>query len=115
MNSGSKVVDSNFKVSIYQEPCFGGLSVVFWEKGLDGKTYMIAPMQVKRVEVKDGCSIEPSIRLSPDMAPAFMQAMAEALDTHGIKTDSDAHIAGTLEATKEHLKDLQKLVFKTRN
>lgn len=107
-------MDSNFRVSIYQEPCFGGLSFCFWEKGVDGKTYMVAPTKLTRIEVKDCQQYEPSIHLSPDIAPAFMKAMAEALDTHGIKTDSDAKIAGTLEATREHLKDLQKLVFKSR-
>ena len=46
------------------------------------------------------------------MAAQFFQAFAEALDQQGIKTENDFKIQGLLEATKYHLEDMRKLVFK---
>ncbi len=108
-------MDSNFKVSIYQEPAFGSLSILLWGQRPNGKRYVIKPIKFECKEIEsENFDYEPTMRISPDLAPAWFQAWAEAMDTHGVKTDSDAKIAGILEATREHLKDLQKLVFKER-
>lgn len=50
------------------------------------------------------------IRISDYIAHEFFLALAEALDKQGIKTDKDAKIQGTLEATRYHLEDLRKLL-----
>ncbi len=105
-------LESEMRVSIYQEPCFGGLSINMWSRS-NGKTYMVQPMEVIFKEVSEFATIErPTLRLSAATSPMFLAAFAEALDKHGVKTDSDAKIAGTLEATRAHLADMKKLVFR---
>ena len=48
--------------------------------------------------------------ISNFLANDFLEALAEALDQQGIKTDKDAKIAGTLEVIKYHLEDMRKLL-----
>ena len=38
--------------------------------------------------------------------------VAKALDNTGVKTDNDHKIQGLMEATKYHLEDMRKMVFK---
>jgi hypothetical protein len=103
-------MDQEFKVSIYQDPCFDSLSVVIWSRR-NGKTYMMAPVKLESMEVKDdSCVVTPTMRISGDLAPTFLKAFAEALDQRGVKTDSDAKLAGTLEATRIHLVDTQNML-----
>ena len=54
--------------------------------------------------------IEPSLKLPGNIGRALLQAFAEALDKDGIKTDKDAKLQGTIEATKYHLEDLRTLL-----
>lgn len=44
------------------------------------------------------------------ISESLFSALAEALDKNGVRTDKDAKIEGTLEATKFHLQDLRKLL-----
>ncbi len=99
------------KVSIYRDPCFGAVQILFWEER-NGKRYVVEPLKMTLKECPDGFIYEPTLRINASSAGQFLTAFAEALDHEGVKTDSDAKIAGTLEATREHLKDLQKIVFK---
>ena len=50
------------------------------------------------------------MKLNNIIAQDFLQGLAEALDKQGIKTDKDAKIQGTLDATRYHLEDLRKLL-----
>jgi hypothetical protein len=60
--------------------------------------------------VEMGSEIKPFLSLSGVMAKEFFQTLAEALDKEGVKTDNDAKIAGTLEATRYHLEDLREML-----
>lgn len=44
------------------------------------------------------------------LADSFFKSFAEVLDKQGVKTDNDAKIQGTLDATKYHLEDLRTLL-----
>jgi hypothetical protein len=59
--------------------------------------------------------LKPTLRLNQHEAGQIMKAFAEAIHNQGVSTDNDARIAGLLEATKEHLSDMRKLVFRSRN
>lgn len=82
-------MDSELKVSIYKDPCFGGVQIMVYSRNGD-KNVVWQFDKPRLIEVGE----------------------YEALDAEGVKTDSDAKIQGVLEATKAHLKDLQALVFK---
>ena len=97
------------KVSIYKSPWNAGLDITIWEER-DGRIFICKPMQMEMTEAKEGCFEQPTLRIQHFLAPEFMKALAEALDNNGIKTDSDAKMQGTLEATRDHLRDLKKLL-----
>lgn len=59
--------------------------------------------------IEDGSLLNDEEILFARIHNSALQAFAEALDKHGIKTDNDHKIAGTLEATKYHLEDMRKL------
>lgn len=90
------------------------VKVLICQKLGDGRTAVVRPTNLILDAIEEGTLVEPSFQITPDIAQELFVALAEALDERGIKTDSDAKIAGTLEATREHLKDLQKIVFKEK-
>jgi len=83
---------------------------------VDNTGHLVAvaqPMKLEFKEVKKEDKIEePTLRLSCSIKDEFLKAMAEALDKEGIKTENDFKIQGLLEATKYHLEDMRKIVFK---
>ncbi len=98
------------KVNFYTEPWNNSLSIMFWEER-NGRVYRAKPVKLEFVECPEGHSPEgPTIRIPHELSGAFMKALAEELDRHAVKTDSDHKIQGTLEAMKSHLSDLRQLL-----
>lgn len=64
-------------------------------------------------EVNDEHPYTPTLRL-PYQDQGLMKKLAEVLSDKGIKTDNDHKIQGILEATKNHLEDLRKLIFERK-
>lgn len=75
-----------------------------------GRKMIVKPMHMELEELVPGHHAEPSLTLAGTMALEFTKAMAEALDRAGVKTEKDAKIEGTLEATRYHLEDLRRLL-----
>ncbi len=72
------------------------------------KTYVAKPQQLEFVEAPSpGARMEPSLQFYGYDGEAIVKQIVEALAQEGIKADSDAKIAGTLEATRYHLEDLR--------
>lgn len=61
---------------------------------------------------REGKPIEPTITLPHPMGKSFIDAWADVMERNGIKAPSDHKIAGVLEATKSHLEDMRRLVFR---
>lgn len=57
--------------------------------------------------------IKPTLRIGGRDAGEILKAFAEAIHEQGVATDNDARLRGLLEATKEHLSDMRKLVFRS--
>lgn len=55
--------------------------------------------------------VKPTLRIGGRESAEILKAFANAIQEHGIRTDQDAKISGLLEATKEHLSDMRRLVF----
>ncbi|MBI1918521.1 MAG: hypothetical protein HYS12_27835 [Planctomycetes bacterium] len=105
----AKGTAGDFGISI-ESDFRGGISFYFFERR-NGKTFLAKPMEMVFKEVKEGeYSAGPTLRLDYLFGDAFLQAMAEALDDANVKTDSDAKIQGTLDATRYHLEDLRSLL-----
>jgi hypothetical protein len=43
-----------------------------------------------------------------------LKALADGLANYGVKTDTDAKLQGTLEATRYHLEDMRAIALKTK-
>lgn len=94
------------KVSIWREPWNNYIGIMFWEER-EGKIYAAEPVQLVFKEAPEGHTAGgPTLRINS----LTLQSLAEALDEQNIKTDKDAKIQGTLEASRYHLEDLRKLL-----
>ncbi len=86
------------------------LEVAIVDEREDGSSRSVKPVELEFEDVQEGEYIKPAFVLRHRMAKSFMGAMAEVLDKQGVKTDKDAKIEGTLDATRYHLEDLRKLL-----
>ena len=81
-------------------------------KDRDGKRYVAKPVILEFEEIKLGERVYPTLCINPFEATEFLKSLAEALDKQEVKTENDYKIQGILEATKYHLEDMRRLVFK---
>ena len=98
------------KFHICKNPAYDVTEIYITAKGGHGQNLLVKPMDFIFEETSVGTYHPPSIRLDNIHATEFLTALAEALDEKGIKTDKDAKIQGTLEATRYHLEDLRELL-----
>jgi hypothetical protein len=76
-----------------------------WIDALDHKQVMLEPTLVARAEYEE---CPPSMRLDPDDAQRLFEALWQA----GLRPSKVESAEGELAATKFHLEDMRKLVFK---
>jgi len=98
-----------FKVFIQKQDFTDSVSIYFVEEN-DGKRFYAKPINLEFEHMEEGSEIQPTLHLHGMMAGSFLKSFAEVLDKNGIKTDKDAKIEGTLEATRFHLDDLRILL-----
>ena len=84
------------------------------EEGERGQRYLAKPMNLEFVELKEGESQEPSIKISRVFGKEtnFLQALSDALAVAGYEPKTVEENKGELKAIKIHLEDMRKLVFK---
>ena len=103
------------KIKINKQPFSDSLSVLLYSDK-DRKRYAVKPVNLIAKEIKEGTSIEPTFSIPSWEAHEFLKSMAELCEEMGIKTDKqlqeESKNKGVLEATKYHLEDMRKLVFK---
>jgi len=97
------------KVKIYKSIATNAIELFIYEER-NGKRYVAKPVKLVFEEWKEGEIIKPTLIFYHFVGEEFLKSLAEALDEKGIKTEQDAKIAGTLEATRYHLEDLRKLL-----
>ena len=102
---------NDFEVRIGKDITRAGIAIIVFDRR-KGQNSVINLYTGETKVLKDFEEIPQDfmMKLSSFIANDFLQALAEALDQQGIKTDKDAKIAGTLEATKYHLEDMRKLL-----
>jgi len=74
------------------------------------------PGYLKRVELKsdEPKEVEPFLILPSGFFEEFIKGIVEYANNEGIKPKDQTLIEGKYEATKEHLADMRKLVFKIK-
>lgn len=75
--------------------------------------FLINPISGERHKLDTGNAVPDDFAIKLDSE--CIRALTEELSQLGIKTDSDAKLEGTLEATKYHLEDMRKMLFKDEN
>ena len=103
--------DNDFEVKIYQD--WGKFETIIYFLNKSNKT-VINLFSGEVYSIKGGEPIPDNfiMKISPYVSTQIFSALAEALDKQGVKTENDFKIQGLLEATKYHLEDMRKLVFK---
>lgn len=109
-------MNEGFRVSIRQDIYDLNYCLHVWRKVGDSIEYVTLDENQHFILTlaKPYEPVKPFLNLPFIMAKELFTGLAEALDQSGIKTESDAKIAGLLEATKMHLEDMRTLVFKPR-
>jgi len=88
-----------------------GIEIYIFEDS-HGRRYVAKPVVLEFEEIKPSERVHPTLCIDPFRATEFLKSLAEALDKQGVKTENDYKIQGILEATKYHLEDMRRLVFK---
>src|SRR5947209_16586587 len=96
-------------VAVGTDPITGRLALYFYERR-NGKTYAAKPVELVFAEVGESSPFPPTLQMDYFYAEPFLEALAEALDKAGVKTEHDATIQGQLDATRYHLEDLRTLL-----
>lgn len=99
------------EVKVYSEPVFGGVSFVLF-KGGPGKNYVVKPVDFILSEINEADMIDPTFRLNSHDATEFLQTMADICHERGIRPKSAPILENELSATKSHLEDMRRLVFR---
>lgn len=107
-----------WKVNIQQNPWGAYLDIYFYRRQPKGTEVISWDSNGNQIlvfvdEAQSTEGFKPTLRLNSMDAGALLKSLAEAINQHGVKTDSDARMSGLLEATRAHLSDMRKLVFKT--
>jgi len=82
--------------------------------GVDRRTICTSLDPLTFKEYKDGGTAEPVLSLNGRIVKPFLQAIANELKTIDIVAEGEPVIKNELVATKYHLEDFRKLVFKTK-
>ena len=80
----------------------------------DSRVVNLYTQEMKILKEMEKIPDEFILKIPDIMAKEFFKAFAEALDQQGIKTENDFKIQGLLEAKKEHLEDMRRLVFRKK-
>lgn len=79
--------------------------------GPDGSRYICKPMKMEFEPLTEGSYTNPSLMISrQEERGGFLQALVDGLAKAGYRYESSD--VGELKATKVHLDDMRKLVFK---
>jgi len=74
---------------------------------VDGKLYLAKPVEFSAAELTDGDYVNPCISFNQTEA----QTLMDALWFCGVRPTEGSGSAGSLKATQDHLKDMQKIAF----
>ena len=98
------------KVSIGCDPSFLGTRVFLYEDKPDGR-YIVKPQEWVTERLDYGLMPEPTFRFDERGGDEFLHSFADALAEAGFRPDEMKANNKQVEAIKEHLTDMRRLVF----
>lgn len=100
-----------YEVYVKENPVTANCEVYIIDTS-NGKRFVVKPMELIWTEVEGGKEYEPTLAIPHYIARELFKAMKAAFTGAGIKTDDENMIKAELKATKYHLQDMRKLVFR---
>lgn len=97
----------------YFNPMSGVIEFLLYRRLPNGTRQVVKPINLEIITLENSESSEATFTLPEYEGRELLKDLAEELDKNGIKTSKDAKMEGTLEATRYHLEDMRKLIFKT--
>ena len=107
------MIKSDMLVAIHEDVMSLCTLITFYE--IRGKECWLWNAYTNDYKQHNECNPIPTeyqIRLPRILAQNLLKNLSQELDNHGFKADSQSKVEGVLEATKAHLDDMRKLVFK---
>lgn len=99
------------KIRAWRDYQTNRLNLIFSEKQGDKyAVYNLFSGIAKVLNNNEGCPDDFVMKIPEDMEYEVLQQLSEVASEKGAKPDQQAKIEGTLQATKEHLKDLRHLL-----
>lgn len=99
-----------FEVFFQQDACSDSTNVMFVLTDHHGLRRYAKPIDLVFIEKPEESFIEYTLRLNNVLSRQFFPALIEGLARAGYKYESSSE--GELKATKSHLHDMRRLVFK---
>ena len=114
MNRPQKARRHKMKIFISENSWADRFDIYITEEGYNGKRMIAKPMDLVFEEIDEGSPQQPSIKISRFFGKQtnFLQALSDALAKCGYEPITVEENKGELKATKVHLEDMRKLVFK---
>ena len=107
---------NDIEIRMFEDELCFELKMVFMRKtGFDREVYNFYTGKSKTVKMSEPIPDEYILKIPFALKDDLLISMANLLDKKNIKTDSNAKVEGLLNATKYHLEDMRKLVFKERS
>lgn len=105
---------TKFEVKVNANIATGGVDLYIIRRDLgSGAAYLALPLNPVFERVDEGAIYpRPTISIDGFAAQEIMKDITNQFERKGIVPDSQERIEGVLEATREHLSDMRKLVFK---
>ena len=80
------------KVKIFYETFSDQMKFLLYEDR-GGERHVVKPANIELVAIEQGMPCEATLSIPGHAARELMVSMAEELDSHGVKTDSDAKLS----------------------
>jgi hypothetical protein len=88
--------------------CFDGVRILLEESSDFGRRRVVEPMQLSLKEVQQGDPLEPTMTLDANAAQSLIDALWDA----GLRPTEARYPNDHVNALRDHLADMRKLVFK---
>jgi len=104
-----------FKIYIDKKPMYAAMGI--WIEKEEGRNFYVMKCEKTewvKIDEQRCVPIEPTIMIPHYERADFLKALALSLGENNIKVPTEEKIIGLLGATKYHLEDMRKLVFKKK-
>jgi len=86
------------------------LQIVIGRRQDDGSFYVMQPTKMEFVRIPEMGQVDATLEINGDQTEGFLRALGDAIDDGDMRTSRSARLEGTLDAKKDHIKDLQKML-----